>query len=309
MTPVFAKSYAPEEIHFSADECDDRPEPRKVLLCTPSYFDIVDVKNPYMQQQQGQINKEKANQQWDQLHTIYLQLKNQHFLDEVSVIDGVEGCEDMVFCANQSFPWITWNGDRIVIMSRMKFSSRQNEIPYFEDFYEDAGYKIFELHGKYHFEGMGDLLPHPGKRLLYGGYGMRTDKHVYEEISRLLDTPVITLELVNENFYHLDTCFLPLNNSEVMIAADAFSPSALQIIRKMFEGVYEIPAEEAMKGFACNAHVIYQPAKNQTAAVIQKGNPLSLNILQQAASVTVETDTSEFMKSGGSVFCMKMMLY
>jgi N-dimethylarginine dimethylaminohydrolase len=309
MPAVFAKTYPANEVHFSLDDCDNRTEPRKVLLCTPDYFDVKDVRNVHMHGNKGNVNPEKAAQQWDNIRNIYLDFKNKGFLDEVHVIDGVEDCEDMVFCANQSFPWVMWNSDKIVIMSRMKHVSRQKEIPYYQDFYEDEGYKIIHLESKYHFEGMGDLLAHPLKKLLYGGYGFRTDKNVYEEISRITDAPIITLELINNNFYHLDTCFLPLNQAEVIIAPRAFSAESLNIIRKMFEGVYEIPEEEALAGFACNAHIIYETTKRKQAAIIQRNNPETLNIIQQNAAIVAETDTSEFAKSGGSVFCMKMMVY
>jgi len=309
MTPVFAKAYSPSEVHFQIEDCDNRNEPRKVMMCTPDYYNVVDVKNVYMQHQKGNISKERANIQWDNIRNSYLALKNQKFLDDVVVINGVEGMEDMVFCANQSFPWVMWNGEKIAIMSRMRHENRQNEIPYIEDFYQDHGYKIVELQSKYHFEGMGDLIAHPGKRVLYGAYGFRSEKAVYDEISRIVDAPIITLELINEHHYHLDTCFLPLNHTEVLIAPDAFTPESLAIIRRMFEGVYEIPEDEAIDGFACNAHIIYGTNKNSSAAVIQRGNPVSLNIIQQSANPVIETDTTEFMKSGGSVFCLKMMFY
>jgi N-dimethylarginine dimethylaminohydrolase len=308
MTPIFAKAYPPEEVHFLADDCENRNEAKKVFLCTPEYFDVTDGKNVYMQNNLRSVHKKKALEEWNALLNIYKHLKEQGILEDVYVIDGAEHCEDMVFCANQSFPWITWSGERIVVMSNMKHESRQNEVVYVEDFYKDLGYKIMNLQSRYHFEGMGDLLAHPGKRLLYGGFGQRTDRQVYDEISRMLDAPVVLLELVNEHFYHLDTCFLPLNANEIMIAPGAFSDESLRIIKKMFEAVYEIPMHEATEGFACNAHILYAP-KNKSAAIIQKGNPVALNILQQNAATVLETDTSEFIKSGGSVFCMKMMVY
>lgn len=309
MTPVFAKAYGPNEVHFNLDDCDVRNEPRKIFMCTPTFYNVVDVKNVHMQHSRGTVNRDKANLQWDQLRNTYLAFKNQKLLDEVYTIEGVEGLEDMVFCANQSFPWVMWNGEKIALMSRMRHENRQNEVPYIEDFYKDHGYKVLELQSKYHFEGMGDLIPHPTKRLLYGGYGFRSDKNVYDEISRTLDAPVITLELINEQFYHLDTCFLPLNHTEVMIAPDAFSPESLSIIRRMFEGVYEIPEHEALEGFACNAHIIYGSNRQSSAAIVQRNNPVSLNIIQQSAGTVIESDTSEFIKSGGSNFCLKMMVY
>ena len=309
MTPVFAKAYGPAEVHFQLEECDAPAEPRKVLMCTPEFYTIVDVKNVHMQNQKGNVNKEKANIQWDAIRNTYLAFKNQKLIDEVYVIDGVDSLEDMVFVANQSFPWVMWNGEKIALMSRMRFENRQNEIPYIEDFYKDHGYKIVELQSKYHFEGMGDMVAHPGKRLLYGGYGFRSEKQVYDEISRTLDVPIITLELINENHYHLDTCFLPLNHTEVLIAPDAFTPESIAIIRRMFEGVYEIPDTEAIEGFACNAHIIYGANRATSGAIIQKNNPVALNIIQQSANIVAEVETSEYIKSGGSVFCLKMMVY
>ena len=116
MTPVFAKAYGTHEVHFQLEDCDARVEPRKVLMCTPNYYTIVDVKNVHMQNQKGNVNPEKANIQWDNLRNTYLGFKTQKYLDEVHVIDGVEGLEDMVFCANQSFPWVMWNGEKIAPM-------------------------------------------------------------------------------------------------------------------------------------------------------------------------------------------------
>ena len=77
----------------------------------------------------------------------------------------------------------------------------------------------------------------------------------------------------------------------------------------MFEGVYEIPDTEAIEGFACNAHIIYGANRATSGAIIQKNNPVALNIIQQSANVVAEVETSEYIKSGGSVFCLKMMVY
>lgn len=308
MTPVFAKAFEPLEVHFTTDDCEVRKEPRKVLLCTPDYYEIKDVKNVYMQRD-NPVDHPKAVQQWNDLRNIYLSLKNDGYLDDVMEINGVEGCEDMVFAANQSFPWTLWNNEKIAVMSNMKFDSRQTEVLYFEDYYKDLGYKIINPQSRGVFEGMGDMIAHPGRKLVYGGYGYRTERSVYDEICRILDAPIITLQLVNEHFYHLDTCFLPLNESEVAIVPEAFSAESLQVIKRMFEGVYEIPVSEASKGFSCNAHIIYNVNRKLTAAIIQKGNPVTLNILQQSINKVIEANTSEFMKSGGSVYCMKMMVY
>jgi N-dimethylarginine dimethylaminohydrolase len=307
--PAFVASgvYAAEKVDFTVSALRDRTEPLSVLLCNPAHFDIVDVKNAYMEGQQGKLDKQLAVEQWEQLKQLYLELKEEGVISEVHVIDGAAGCEDMVFCANQTFPWLQ-EGKKLVVMSKMRHASRQKEVPYFEEYFKKLGYESIHLQKAAMFEGMGDTIPHPGKRLLYGGFGHRTDASAFEELSGLLNLPVVVLELVHPSFYHLDTCFLPLSESAVMICAEAFTPHGLRAIRKLFSKVYEIPYEEAVRTFCLNAHVISNP-NGKKAAVIQKGSKAALEALKSHGYSIHEVDTSEFMKSGGSVFCMKMMIY
>ncbi len=283
-------------------------QPRKVLLATPKYFDVVDVKNVYMRRNLKLVDKEKAMQQWSNLHNVYQTLKTRGIIENVLSIKGVKGCEDMVFAANQSFPWML-KDERVVVMGKMKHPSRQKEIPAFRKFYKTQGYKILELQSAEYFEGMGDTIPHPGKNLLWGGYGHRSELTAYDELKDLLKTEVITLKLISEKFYHLDTCFLPVNAKTVLICKQAFDEEGLKKIQSGFDNAIEIPLEEAEKYFALNAHCIAGEEKIPSVAIIQKGAAKTIEILKQNNYEVMEIDTSEFMKSGGSVFCMKMMIF
>lgn len=283
-----------------------RAEPRNVLMVTPDYFDVVDVKNVYMEAQAGKINRERAFRQWEALHQIYLSLQKRGFLDEVSVIQGAEGLEDMVFCANQTFPFTNGGNEKVCFLSQMCHDSRKKEVPFLARFFQDKGYQILESEGKISlFEGMGDAIPHPHRRLIYGGYGHRTAPQAYDILSAELQTPIIGLELISDNFYHLDTCFVPLDETSVMLCPQAFSLSSLRLIEKMFPKVIRISSMEAISTFALNAHVLPQCR----VAVLQYGTIETRQALLEAGFEVIETDTSEFMKSGGSVFCMKMMYY
>lgn len=290
-------------------EIKQRIEPRKVIMCHPAYFDIIDVKNPYMEGQNGKVNKLEVLHQWEMLKQVYLKWVDQGYLDEVLVIDGAEGCEDMVFCANQSFPFMDLNGVKSVILSKMKHPSRQKEVPFFKEFYQKLNYKCIELSQTDLFEGMGDTIPHPGKQLYYGGYGHRSHANAYHEISALTGTPIVPLELISENFYHLDTCFVPLSADAVMLCKDAFTNEGLTQIKRYFKQIYYIDATEAIETFCLNAHVINYPENTKKVAVLQKGSVQAIQALQAEGYEIDEIETSAFMKSGGSVFCMKMMIY
>ncbi len=292
-------------ISFSINDIKDRTDPTRVLMCSPDYFDIVDVKNVHMQGHIGNTDKAQVNAQWQSLKDAYDALLANKVLDEVSVIPGAKDCEDMVFCANQTLPWKMEDGSEVVVMSRMRHESRQREVPYFEEFFKNKGFKPLHFNNVKMFEGMGDVIPHPGKRLLYGGYGHRTTAEAYDELATMLQTPVVALELINPKFYHLDTCFVPLSKDSVMLCKEAFTEDGLAMIRQLFTKVYYIPEYEAEKYFSLNAHAF--DAHGTKTAILQKGSAITVDVLKQEGYNVVEIETGEFMKSGGSVFCMKMM--
>ena len=66
-----------------------------------------------------------------------------------------------------------------------------------------------------------------------------------------------------------------------------------------------IPEYEAEKYFSLNAHAF--DAHGTKTAILQKGSAITVDVLKQEGYNVVEIETGEFMKSGGSVFCMKMM--
>jgi len=292
-------------ISFSINDIADRTDPTRVLMCSPDYFDIIDVKNVHMQGHIGNTDKAQVNAQWQSLKDAYDALLTNKVLDEVSVIPGAKDCEDMVFCANQTLPWKMEDGSEVVVMSRMRHESRQREVPYFEEFFKNKGFKPLHFNNVKMFEGMGDVIPHPGKRLLYGGYGHRTTAEAYDELANMLQTPVVALELINPKFYHLDTCFVPLSKDSVMLCKEAFTEDGLAMIRQLFTKVYYIPEYEAEKYFSLNAHAF--DAHGTKTAILQKGSAITVDVLKQEGYNVVEIETGEFMKSGGSVFCMKMM--
>ncbi len=305
---IAAKVYTASEINFTIDDVAAREEPRQVLMCSPEYFDIVDVKNVHMEGKIGALDKALAQQQWKALHDVYQNLALEGALEQVHIIKGVEGCEDMVFAANQSFPWML-DGERVVLMSKMRHESRQREVPHFQTFYEQQNYRILHLARTQLFEGMGDTIPHYGKNLLYGGYGHRSETVAYEEISALLQVPVVTLELIDERFYHLDTCFIPIDENTLLLCPDAFTEDGKSALKKLFKNIVEIQVEEAEQFFSLNAHCINDKNSGKKIAIIHPGSRVTKNALNQAGYTVIETDTSEYMKSGGSVFCMKMMMY
>jgi N-dimethylarginine dimethylaminohydrolase len=278
----------------------DRPEPGRVLMCTPEYFEVVDVKNPFMEGNVGSVDKQCALAEWEKLRRTYEAIGH-----KVLTIPGVEGLEDMVFAANQVLPGMGADGCPYVLLGHMRYPSRRREVPIYRDWFEHHGYGVLELSAEAgYFEGQGDAIWHPGKQLLWGGYGPRTALRAYAEISETLDVPVITLALLHPSFYHLDTCFCVLSSEAALYFPGAFDAEGSALLARMFPRLIEVSEGEATRSLACNAHAL-----DGKTVILQRGAVETVARLRAEGFQVVEVDTDEFLKSGGSVFCMKVMIY
>ncbi len=277
------------------------PHPSKMFMVRPTHFSVDYVINPHMAGNVGTVDKEKAMQQWETLKNQFEKCDM-----EVAEIEGQEGLPDMVFCANQSLPYIDESGTRKVLMSRMHSEQRKKEVGFIQAFYEEQGYEVSTLDGTEisELEGMGDAIWHSGKKMLWGGYGFRTELKAYEHISNLWDVPILALKLQHPEFYHLDTCFCILNEESVLIYPEAFDEEGLAMIRTMFSTVIEADQHEAEKLFACNA-----TCPDRKNVLIQAGCEKVNAALEAKGFHVHEMDTTEFLKSGGSVFCMKLIYW
>lgn len=281
--------------------CRTMPLPERLLMCPPEYFDVVDVKNPHMAGQIGNVRQDAAREQWFGVKAAF-----ERAGAAVDLVAPTPDCEDMVFCANQTFVGLDDAGAKTCLLSRMKHPSRQREVPAFRDWFAAAGYAIRELpdDAALGFEGSGDAIWHPGRGLVWGGYGHRTVSEAYPHVAASFGVPVVRLKLLSDRFYHLDTCLCAIDERTVLISPDSFEPRGLELIRTVFADVIECPADEAGDGMACNATAI-----GGKSVVIQRGNERTTGMLRERGYDVIEIETGEYLKSGGSVFCMKMYVF
>ena len=278
------------------------PTPRRVVLTTPAHFDVTYVINPHMEGHVGSVDRAVAWQQWKALRAAYTALDMQ-----VDAVEGASGLPDMVFCANQTLPFYDPDTDtRSVVLSRMHAPERRGEVPHYRDFFAAHGYEVRTLPDAVDgsFEGMGDALWHPGHAALWGGYGFRTDLSAYEALHDILDVPVYALRLDDPDFYHLDTCLSVLDADTALYYPGAFDAEGRALLEWGFDTLIPVPEHEARDLFACNAH-----SPDRAHVLIQEGCTATETRLQEAGFTPVPLDTSEFLKAGGSVFCMKVMAW
>ncbi len=290
----------PEQIPSDfLQSCREMPLPKTVLMCPPDEFDVVDVKNPHMEGNIGKVNLTAARAQWHEVRDAFIASGA-----SVELIEPVSGCEDMVFCANQTFVGLNGKDERVCLLSRMKHASRQREVAAFSQWFSQYGYRVETVDGEIGFEGSGDAIWHPGRALVWGGCGFRTQPEIYPQVSQYFDVPVIRLSLKSERFYHLDTCFCAIDEQTVLINAASIADDGLSMIKAVFKNVIECDEQESNYGMACNA-----TALGGRYVIIQKGNEKAVEALRNLNYTVHEVDTSEYLKSGGSVFCMKMYVF
>jgi N-dimethylarginine dimethylaminohydrolase len=272
---------------------------KHVLLCPPAYFEVVDQKNSYMSTRLP-VNREKALRQWQALHAALEQTGC-----NVETIAPAPDLEDMVFAANQVFVGFHRSAGKFIVPSRMVHASRQREVSFYVEWFRERGFKVIDLDlGSDYLEGHGDLLWNTDWSRIYAGYGFRSTQGGVEKFATAmseLGIPVVPIALIDPYCYHLDTCFCPLNQEAVLIYPGAYAPDSLATLRGFWKRVPELTADEAHK-FMANGIVA-----NGTYLTPYL-TPHLESILKQEGLTPIIVDTSEFEKSGGSLFCMKTFL-
>lgn len=255
---------------------------KRVLMCRPESFDVLYNINHWMNDQIGNVNKEKAIKQW---YTLFNAISR---IAIVNLIDDHKEVPDLVFTANAGLIH-----DDLAILSKFSTKERQPEEAVFHEWFSKKGYTVFQPSVSY--EGEGDHLRDEFGRHWMGS-GFRTRKEAAKEITNFLNVHINVLELVDPRWYHLDTCFCPLPGNRIMYYPGAFSEESQKLIRNSFDVIIEV-SEEDGNLFCCNCVVIdktlFLPNNNHASAMLSK-----------QGFNTREFELSEFLKSGGAAKCL-----
>ena len=135
---------------------------------------------------------------------------------------------------------------------------------------------------------------------IFVGYGFRTTFVTAEFLHNTTRLPVIALELVDEAFYHLDTCFLPLPGSTAFYYPQAFSDDSIKALKRHFDVLIPLTSHEA-EGFAGNTVIIGRQALCQP-------NPTFEQKLIDLGYNTQSLEMHEFNKSGGGIHCLSQII-
>ena len=264
----------------------------RFLMCAPSYYDVDYVINPWMEGNVHRSAKAVAAAQWQQLQEVLAGHAR------VEQLEPQPGLPDLVFTANAGVVV-----DDRVVLARFFHPERQGEEPWFQSWFESQGYRVTLLPADLPFEGAGDALLDRSGGWLWAGYGFRSELAAHPLLAEALAVEVLSLRLMDERFYHLDTCFCPLSDGTLLYYPPAFDFYSNRLIETRVPAAKRLVVGEAdALAFACNAvNVGRSVILNQVSAGLRQQ-------LQTRGYDVVETPLSEFLKAGGAAKCLTLRL-
>jgi N-dimethylarginine dimethylaminohydrolase len=262
------------------------PGARSVLMCRPEYFSVVYRINPWMDPHLP-TDTALAVRQWETLYQTYIDLGF-----DVQLVDPINGLPDMVYAANGGFVL-----DGIAYGASFTHPERQAEGPAYMDWFRDAG---FDVRAPQNInEGEGDFLL-VGDVILAGtGFRSATDSHT--EVGEIFGRPVITLELVNPSFYHLDTAIAVLDDTNIAYLPSAFSKESLEILQERYPDAIQVGEVDAavlgLNSFSDGYNVVIATRATEFESQLKERgyNPIGV-------------DLSELLLGGGGVKCCTLEL-
>lgn len=265
-----------------AIQADRQPRPRHYLMTPPRHFAVAYAINPWMHPGVD-VDLDLALRQWQGLVDTYRRLGHR-----VDLLEPVEDLPDMVYAANGAL--VT---PAATIGARFAYRQRAAESTAYADWLTAHGLGPVHLPTEIN-EGEGDFLV-VADRIL-AGTGFRTTPAAHAEVARLTGMEVVTLDLVNPRYYHLDTALAVLDDHTVAYFPGAFSPVAQATLATLFPDAVLATAADAgvlgLNAVSDGRHVVMAAAATGLAAQ-----------LAVRGFVPVPVDLSELLKGGGGIKC------
>ena len=262
-------------------------------MCPPTHFDVSYAINPWMDPTVA-VDRSLALAQWGTLVQTYRSCGHR-----VDLLEPVPGLPDMVFAANGATVV-----DGRVLGARFANPERVAEAQHHRDWHlqHPPDVRRAGLRQRRHRlpravnEAEGDFAVLSGRIL--AGHGFRTTVAAHRELAALTRRPVVSLELVDPLFYHLDVALTVLDDASDHIAyyPAAFSEQSRRLLAEMFpDALLATKADAGVLGLNC--------VSDGLRVFIPSGAEELSGQLAAAGYQPIPIDLSELRKGGGSVKC------
>ncbi len=273
----------------------------RFLMCRPEHFAVSYTINPWMDPKLWARDvgaHAAAEREWGALYRKLTKLGA-----AIELLAPVSGLPDLVFTANAAIVL-----DGRALLAHFRHPERQREEAHFE-----AAFRALQARGlidavrklpkNLMLEGAGDCVWDARRKLFWMGYGPRSDVSAVRAVEDMFAQDVVTLELADPRFYHMDTALAPLPGGEVMYLPTAFTAAARGVIRARVapHERIEIAMEDGCR-LAANAVTL-----GNTLIMSGCGRRLRAELGERGYEI-VATPLSSFLRSGGSAFCLTLRL-
>ena len=287
-----------------------------ILMGDPSHFSVVGGANPHTRDRYGRrksVDRTLAIRQWQRMRDLLQQLGF-----HVEVIPPDPAFPGLVYPANAGFR----HGDRFILSNLTP--TRRGEQPAYRKAVEGLGLRCATIESL--FEGEADFFPAGNQLLFTHGtierqrfvfrlgwppwkrvYGFRSDPASLAEIEALRPfcRPVQKLRLIDERYYHGDTCLCSFgpDRRELLAYLPVLAPEAVAVLREHFPDLIPIEDEDAAI-YAANSFAFDRGGEHCLLMPDGISGRLESRIQERGVRV-LKADVSEFhKKGGGSVKCM-----
>jgi len=257
-----------------------------VLMCRPEHFTVSYRINPWMHPEDP-TDTSLALKQWTVLYDTYVDLGFR-----VHLIDSLPGLPDMVYAANGGFVL-----DGIAYGAKFHYPERQPEGPAYMDWFRSQGLDVREPEATN--EGEGDFLL-VGDTILAAS-GFRSDTSSHQEIADIYGRDVVSLQLVNPSYYHLDTALAVIDPTTIAYLPSAFDEASLSILRERYPDAI-IATEEDAAFLGLNSF-----SDGHNVVIAERANTFAKDLAERGYN-PIGVDLSELLLGGGGVKCCTLEL-
>jgi N-dimethylarginine dimethylaminohydrolase len=257
-----------------------------VLMCRPEHFTVSYRINPWMHPEDP-TDTSLALRQWSVLYDTYQALGF-----DVKLIDPREGLPDMVYAANGGFVL-----DGIAYGAKFHHAERGPEGPAYMEWFGDNGFEVVKPQEVN--EGEGDFLL-VGDTIVAAS-GFRSDTRSHQEIASIYGREVVSLQLINPSFYHLDTALAVIDPQTIAYLPSAFDERSLAILRERYPDAIIATEEDAavlgLNSFSDGYNVI----------IAERATTFARDLADRGYN-PIGVDLSELLLGGGGVKCCTLEL-
>lgn len=262
------------------------------LMCPPEWYSVEYAINPWMAGNINRSSRDLAFAQWKSIHNVL------RGVADVRLLHPESGCPDMVFLGHGA---LVHHG--IVTLSSFSPTQRRAETSYLRNWMIEHGFFVRDTPHELAFEGEGDVTFNDLGTEIWAAHGVRTSRAAHYHVADAWGVPVNSLHLVDPRFYHLDTCFAPLDRGFLLYYPGAFDAASRATIERVYPAERRIAVSEAdATRMACSALNI-----GRTVFTGQVSKDLATRLFDAGFDV-VQLELSEFIKGGGGAKSLALRL-